>query len=534
MNRFIEQFRTFYAELDVLRKRMFWTGLVGAVLAVGGTTWWASLDQFVPLLSGSPVDQVRRVAGALESEAIPYRISADGGRLDVPQQHMGQAWILAASVDVLPSLSDVSAMPKVLTPGQQDWAFNRAREGDIAGMINQIDAVAASRVTIVPREEGTYFGEERPASASVLIRLVAGAALSTQQIRGITNLVANSVDGLEGDTVTLVDDQGNLLASGTAGDDLFGEGGTGALLEYRSGLERRYISSVSSALRPVLGNVTDFSVTASVELDLVSKEVVSKSIDVDKQAVVSEQVEESTQKNTATGGVPGVDANLPERGGAQGLSRDAGKDETAESLGSTFNYAYPTVEEISRSAAGGVKRLSVAVQINQERLYALARTANESASDEEIESDVQALQAELENAVKAAMGFDDKRKDEVQVSFLPFSEIEMVEGAAIGSVSATDWMRYGIAALGLVLFFSFVVRPVIAKLPEAKKPKKAATASSSQPTRQEDEDDDENLAARLRHLVDNYQAVTADDLNTLVEREEEAAAQVIRLWTRHG
>jgi flagellar biosynthesis/type III secretory pathway M-ring protein FliF/YscJ len=202
------------------------------------------------------------------------------------------------------------------------------------------------------------------------------------------------------------------------------------------------------------------------------------------------------------------------------------------------------VEEVSRSAAGGVKRLSVAVQINQERLVALVKSKNPEASEEEIQAEVQALQSQLEQAVKTAVGFMEGR-DQVEVSFLPFSEVALVEASGSPLVSASEWMRYGIAALGLVLFFAFVVRPVIAKLPEAAKPKPskkklaaAAAARGGAGGAVGDDDDEfsdeENLASRLRNLVDNYQAVTADDLNMLVEREAEAAAQVIRLWTRHG
>ena len=44
----------------------------------------------------------------------------------------------------------------------------------------------------------------------------------------------------------------------------------------------------------------------------------------------------------------------------------------------------------------------------------------------------------------------------------------------------------------------------------------------------------DGLADRLRTLVENYEAVDADDLNKLVESESEAAAQVIRIWSRAG
>ena len=522
LSRFFEQLKAFYLGLDALRRRILIGGVTLAVLAITMTAWWASTETWTPLLSNATVEQVRRAAGALETEEVPYRISRDGSSISVPDTQLGQAWVLAASVDVLPGLGDVAAMPKVLTPGQQRWAFNRAREGDIAQMINQIDTVSGSRVTIVPRQEGTYFGEDRPATASVLIRLQPGSSLTQQQIRGITNLVANAVDGLNREGVTLIDDEGNMLASGQDGDDVFGSGGSASMLEYRTGIEKRTMNAVTNALRPVLGYGSDFTVSATVELDMISKETVVKTIDIESQAVISEQVDESTSQNSVAGGVPGVDANLPER---ESASSDRAED--SSSLGSTFNYAYPTTEEISRSIGGDVSRLSVAVQINSDTIAALM------AADETLEEE--ALKDQIVETVKAAVGFDEERHDQVVVNFLPFVTPEMVEAVGGMGISRGEWLRYGLGLVGLVLFFLFVVRPIMERLPEVKKAKKASVKSTKADARAEEEEEgEENLASRLRNLVDNYQAVTADDLNQLVEREAEAAAQVIRLWTRHG
>ena len=519
MKRYIEQLKEFYLGLELRARRMLLGSLAFALVALAGVSVWASQVPYAPLVAGGDVDQIRQAAGALESEGILYEISDNGTRLDVPKSSLGRAWIVAASVDVLPGLSDVSEMPAVLTPGQQTWAFTRAREGDIARMINEIQGVAATRVTLVPREEGTYFGETRPATASIMVRLKRGSSLSGRQVLGVVNLVSSAVDGLEPSGVSLVDDKGNLLSENSDGGPV-GDGSD--LGRYRNKLEGDYVSSVRSSLLPLLGYGSDFSVTATVELKLTSTETVTNTIETTQQAVLSEQVEETVTQDASTGGVPGVDANQAER------TARSGRSQNSERTASTFNYAYPTVEEVSRTTAGGVERVSVAVQVNETRLMALAQ-ANEGLDLDQVKADIQAT-------VRAAVGYNEARGDQVLVTFLPFMEPEMVEATA-GFAVGPDAMRYAIAALGMILFFLYVVRPVMSQVTptaksavEVKSPAKVESIKES-PT---DDESGSDLVGRLRRLVDNYEPVGAGDLNRLVDREEEAAAQVIRLWTRHG
>ena len=516
LSKFFQQLQEFYGKLDSRARKILIGATTSALLVLITVGWWASQTNYVPLISGESMDKVRRVAGALEAGAVPYEVSNDGTELRVPDSAMGQAWILASSVDVLPSLNDVAEMPKVLTPGQQDWAFTRAREGDISRMINEIESVAGSRVTVVPREEGTYFGEERPATASVLVRMVPGLKLSTAQVKGIVNLVASSVDGLTPDAISLVDEDGALLHNGGAGSVHGGSGEVGELAEYRGQLESKYESSVRNALLPVLGYGADFAVTTSVELNLTSSEKVTKSIDTDSQALISEQMTENSTQDASSGGVPGVDANQTERPAANGRSQ------ASEATASTFNYAYPTVEEVSRKTAGGVERLSVAVQVNASRIEALA-AASETKTAED-------FQAQITAAVRAAVGADETRNDLVEVTFIPFVKADLIEATEGGMFTSSSWMRYLLAALGMVLFFLYIVRPVMAQLAPIEEESEAATESQDE----EEDHSGADLVTRLRKLVDNYESVDAGDLNRLIERESEAAAQVIRLWTRHG
>lgn len=515
MSKFFQQLQELYGKLDARARVALIGGTIGTLVVLLTVGVWASQTNYVPLLSGEGMDKVRRVAGALETEGVPYELSNDGTELRVPEGAMGQAWILASSVDVIPGLTDVAAMPKVLTPGQQDWAFTRAREGDIARMINEIDAVVGSRVTIVPREEGTYFGEERAATASVMVRMVPGLKLSSPQVKGIVNVVASAVDGLTPESISLLDEDGALLHGGGSKLGMESGGQVGELAEYRGQLESKYESAVRSALLPVLGYGSDFSVTTSVDLDLTSSEKVSKTIEIDSQALISEQMQENSTQDSSAGGVPGVDANQTERPGTRGRAQ------ASESTSSTFNYAYPTVEEVSRKNAGGVNRLSVAVQVNANRLEVLAEASATNT--------VEDLQAQIQAAVKAAVGFDVDRKDLVEVNFIPFVEAELVESTAGSMFGSSNWMRYLLSAFGLVLFFMYIVKPVMAQLVPVEE---EAEAKSEEEI--EEDHSGADLVTRLRKLVDNYESVDAGDLNRLIERESEAAAQVIRLWTRHG
>ena len=128
------------------------------------------------------------------------------------------------------------------------------------------------------------------------------------------------------------------------------------------------------------------------------------------------------------------------------------------------------------------------------------------------------------------MGADETRNDLVEVTFIPFVKADLIEATEGGMFTSSSWMRYLLAALGMVLFFLYIVRPVMAQLAPIEEESEAATESQDE----EEDHSGADLVTRLRKLVDNYESVDAGDLNRLIERESEAAAQVIRLWTRHG
>lgn len=516
--RFLEPLLNWWQGLDAARRVRLLAAVAVAVAAALGLGLWASEESWVPVVSGKGYDAASAAAAAVDHAAIPYRVRGD--TLEVPANRVGAARTAIATETDLPGLSDVSELELGLTPQAQRWAFLREAEGDLARMLNGIEGVVASQVHLVPASEALFVGDERPASASVFLKLEPGEALSTGQVRAITALVANAVEGLQPDRVSVADDRGNLLATGT------GEGDLGAmedLAEYRSSLERKYERAIAQALLPVLGFGGGFSATAAVELDLTSKETTSRNVDADKQAVVSEVNEESTDSRGRPSGVPGVDANLPERNAGAGSAAAA-----SSRNASTVNYSYPTVDEIARRPAGGVQRLSVAVQVDQARIASLVE-ASKGTIDES------ALRQQIEAAVKAAVGFDETRRDQVAVSWLPFATPVWTEGTEQGGLSSEvirGGAGYVLPLVAVLLLFWFVVRPIVSAVVRPLSPPEPVAAEIVPEGGPAGALEEEPVGERLRRLVDSFDPLDANELNLLVDRESGSAAEVLRQWNR--
>jgi flagellar M-ring protein FliF len=362
------------------------------------------------------------------------------------------------------------------------------------------------------------------------VQLEVGRSLKKAQVRGITALVAGAVDGLESGSVVLVDDKGRLLSAESDDDEM--TMGLPKLFEARQAYEARYRRTVVNALTPILGSEDAMSVAVTVDLDPTMVESTVKELDPTTQFIISEQVREEESKNQTAGGVPGVDANLPENAGAA----QQGNTERSTNELST-NYDYTTTQRRTVQRAGKIDRVNVAVLVDEARIQQLVAAAGDGA-------DVDAVKAQIDEAVRVAMGFDVERGDSIVVNFMPFSDPSVDSSELVGETwNPIDLAPYVVALVSLILFFAFVVLPVMRAIT-------AANASGGQGRGTGDViarasgrfgrggetgegEEGLNLAERLRMLVDNFEPVEAQDLNRLVELQMDASAQVLRRWVHN-
>lgn len=520
MRQRLENLLAWHNALEATKRIQFYAALALLVIVGGLTSSWLSITPMSPLISGRAYDEVLDAAAALQPSAIPYEVR-DNGTLMVPTHRLGEARAALGEREGLPTLGDVGDLRMGLTPKAQDWAFLRAREGDIARMINGIDGISGSRVNITPRVEALFADEEEPARASVFVKQRPGRKIGKDQVQAVVNLVASAVEGLEPQHVSVVNERGQLLSAASF------PGGTAnntpeKLLEYQRAQERRYEESVANALNPLLGFNGGFSVTATVDLDLTEEERLEKSVDTEKQALLSEQLQEGKSTKGEVGGVPGVDANLPERQGPA-----AGPSGSSESSAITSNFVYPTVDTKTMRPSGDVKRVNVAVQVDDKIVNKLAEGGGVP---------VEEIQGRIEKAVRAAVGFDASRSDTVAVTFVPFAEPEWVEGGGM----AIPWWDIGyhlvpwaFAAMAMFLAFRNVINPLMQAATREATPEVDEEAWMAAGGRRPGEDENVTaLADRLRSAATNFEQVDHEDLNRLAAEQAPAAADVLRQWHR--
>jgi len=158
----MNQLKRFHSELEPGRRNALYGALALAVMSVVAVGMWSSSVSWQPLMQGAPYDQILEAAAALDEADVQYKID-DQARLMVPVADLGKARAAVASSEVLPGLADVAELKLGLTPHAQAWAFLRAKQGDLARMINNIHGVSSSFVHVVPRRDSLFLDEQEPA-----------------------------------------------------------------------------------------------------------------------------------------------------------------------------------------------------------------------------------------------------------------------------------------------------------------------------------------------------------------------------------
>jgi len=513
----LDRWIALWGELDLKRRVQLVAVTLLTVGVLVGVAVWSATPPWRPLLEGRAYDELLEAAASLDEANVRYRIK--DGSLQVPAGELGAGQAALGVSTEIQGMGDINDLPIGINPQAQEWALLRALQGDLSSAINAIDGIAASKVNIVPPKDSLFLDEAKPARASVFVRLRPGRAIGDSQVRAITNLVAGAVEGLTADRVAVIDDRGNLLAEGAGPRETASDVPT-ELLAYRAAVERHYERAVTQALIAPLGFEGGFSVTANVDIDFESRETRHVELDTKGQALVSEQLSESDKESEEPGGVPGVDANLPERPGqgAAGTTR-----ETTSAI--TSNFDYPKRDTVARTPAGAIQRVSVAVQVDSKKIAEIAEMEEVAVAD---------IESRIERTVKAAIGMNGTRGDEVTITTMPFtpSHLNDVESGTItATVLAHDSMPYLLVALALILAFVFVVRPLVSSVT---RPPPSANPDAEAEGELTEEEADELLAQRLQQLVENFVPVDAMELSELVSHNPQAAAKVLKQWQKYG
>lgn len=399
----------------------------------------------------------------LERQAIPYELKNDGAAIMVPKDKVTRLRMKLAEAG-LPKGGGVGyeIFDKSDALGTTSFVQNinhlRALEGELARTIRAIDRIQAARVHLVLPERPLFSRETPEPSASIVVRV--RGQLEPQQVRAIRHVVASAVNGLKPQRVSIVDEAGQLLADGAdAGND----GATGD--DRRAGFEKRMRNQVEAIVSSVVGaGRARVQLTADFDYNKITQ--TSDRFDPEGRVLRSSQTrEESSATAGASDGQVTVNNELPgnQQNGATG--RDA-RDQSKKSE-ETNNYEISRTTKTEVTEAGRVNRISVAVLVDG--IYAKndkGDTVYQERSREQLDR-IGAL-------VRSAIGFDQKRGDQVEIVNLKFAEAPPVVPTAepaglLGMLQFTkDDVMYVIELsvmllLGLVVMF-MVIRPLVRRI----------------------------------------------------------------------
>lgn len=521
---------------------------IAASIALGGYIFmWSMSPNYQVLFSGMQAKEASEVVSILQQQGIKYKLDPGTGQLLVP----------ASKIQSLRLKLAAEGLPRSASPGMdilnEDQGFGtsqfveraryqKALEEELARSIIEIQNVRSARVHLATPKQSVFVRERKAATASVVVNLYAGRTLEQGQVAAITHMVASSVPNMASSNVNVVDQRGNLL---TLPERDKGIAMSNNQFQYTQKLEKLYISRIEDILSPIVG-LDGVRAQVVAEVDFTVTEQTHESYNPDMAVLRSEQIQEENRVGaSAPSGVPGALSNQPPSAGsapedATGEGESAAivtmKKPESNSKRRTRNYELDRTISHTRVAPGSVRKLSVAVLVDEHR--SVDEEGN-VVSTPLTESEMTRINALIMDAI----GFSKARGDTLNVVNAPF----IVPAAAEALPEIPIWQQpwvWDVAkqALGglVILFLLFgVIRPAfkdLNKVPEGlagatavdttgMTPEQAAVAVAAQAGGKQAVEM-ESLTTGAENLEDQL-----NNVRSLVQQDPALVAQVVKNWT---
>lgn len=467
-------------------------GLAAVVALMAGAWMWSQTPDYRVLYSNLSDRDGGAIITSLQQMNVPYKMAEGGGAILVPANQVYEVRLRLASQG-LPKGSVVGfelMESQKLGTSQflEQVNYQRALEGEITRSIQSLSAVQGARVHLAIPRPSVFIREQQKPSASVLLSLHPGKILDPAQVSGIVHLIASSVPELPVKNVTVVDQNGNLLS---------GEGATSHVgldpgqLDYLHQIEQSYAKRIESILTPITG---PGNVRAQVTADLDFSQVEQTAETFKPNPAPAEAAIRSQQTSEASGntsspasGVPGALSNQPPGAASAPLSTAAAPPGAVQAVAqqavtnmrkdATINYEVDKTIKHIKQPVGTIKRLSVAVVVNNRKVAG----KDGKASAKPLSA---AEMAQINNLVREAMGFSQVRGDTLNVVNAAFSGGDMEEVPALpmwkdpSNLAMAKEIVKNLVIAGLVFYLVFgVLRPLLREL--ARPPRVPAPAQEA-------------------------------------------------------
>ena len=487
-----EQLKKIWTRLPAAHRVFMATVAVALIILVVAVVSWASREELSVLYAKLEPEDAGSIVDELESMGVEYKLGDGGRTIEVPRGDVYEVRLQLAS-EGLPNATGQGY--EILDSNKMGWTdfvqklqYRRALEGELARTIQTLDEVAQARIHLVIPEPSLFQEDERPTTASVVLKLRPGASVRDPQVQGIVHMVSAGVEGLTAENVTVLDTSGRLLSKPTDADGLLGV--TGDQIYLTRTVEEDLVRKAQSALERVLGP-NKAVVRISAELDFERVETTREIYDNETPAVRSEQ---RTEQSEGDGG------------------------STEESI---TNYELSKTIQHAIDQPGAIRRLSASVfvdgtyQTGEDGVRAYLPRGDEEMN-------------KLISLIKAAIGYNVQRGDELSVENIAFDDTQMQQTVKeMEKVHQLEMIqKIGTVAVSLLLAGGalFILWKLLGRVAAP-----AAGGRAASTTRLiDDEDDDEKPERNIERMRMERK------LKDIAEQPPEDIARVIRAWMQEA
>lgn len=400
----------------VFRQIAVMVGIAASVAIGVAVVLWSQTPSYSLLFGNLAQKDAMEIAQVLQQAGIDYRVEQESGAIMVPSGDLQEARMKLAGQG-LPHSDSIGFELLQQETGfgtsrlVENARYQRALEGELARSIMTLANVESARVHLATPKQSVFIRHRKVPSASVVVKLYSGRSLEQGQVVAISHLVASSVPELEVGHVTVVDHKGRLLSRK---EDSRQMTLSTSQFEYTKELETHYKQRVEDILAPLLGR-ENLRAEVTAEIDFTLTEQTRENFNPDVSAVRSEQLNERQSRLSEVQGVPGALSNqppaagtAPEVAGANANGSDAQGTPLNSSKQAVRNYELDKTISHTRLPSGVLRRLSVAVVVNDRLVQGAEGKLQEmQRTPEEIDR--------ISNLVKEAIGFNINRGDSVRV-----------------------------------------------------------------------------------------------------------------------
>ncbi|MGL5419703.1 MAG: flagellar basal-body MS-ring/collar protein FliF [Plesiomonas shigelloides] len=529
----------FLSQVDWLRQLILVVAVAICIALIIFAFFWAQEPEMRPLGTYGNEELVQTL-DYLDQNKVPYKLDGNTIKVAQDQYQKVQLMLTRAGLDKPADNGDsilLSDMGFGVSQRLERERLKLSRERQLASAIEQIRNVMKAQVLLALPRESVFIRDQNNASASVMVTLRAGKSLTQEEVDSIVDMVASAVPGLSTTRVTVSDQTGRLLNSGSQDPASMAQRREFDLQRQQ---EKALREKIDSILIPVLG-MGAYTAEVGVLMDFTQREQTQKQFDQDKPAMRSEFSRENVNRGRGVAGVPGALSNQPPADSSipqdvKALQNGDKLSDGSFSKESTRNYEVDTTIKHTRQATGQLEKMSVSVAVDYKPGTApdTGNAVRVARNDAELEN--------LRRLLIGGLGMDMKRGDVLELVSVPFASTDaladITEPAFWESENFRQSIRYLSAALVVVVLLLVLVRPAMQRLLNPKIDKQLQEDAENE-LLQEDElkllsSDLEDSTLSIGSMLELPNLHRDEDLvkavRALAANEPELATQVIKYW----